>query len=188
MKKRWLIICFAFFIGLILILIPVLSNLKAKYIENKIISDFTKNKSENNNKDRNDEEKNRNYYEYPIALIKIQSINLEAPIVEGENNINYTVGKYTNSAEFGYYGNVILAAHNNMAGSIFKNLEDVSIGDSVTIETKKNIFTYKITTKNIVKPTDSDILKEDINKKEITLITCANNAKNRLIVRGEILS
>lgn len=199
MKKRWILVCLVFLVGLILILIPVASNIKARKVEGKLISDFNKSKSEaqvNNSsissnsstKDNNEDGVKPRHNENAIALIKINAIGLEAPIVEGENNLNYTVGKYTNSADFGAYGNTILAAHNNMAGSIFRDLKDVNVGEIITIETKRNIFNYKVTDKIVVEPNDSSVLKENMREKEITLITCTNHAKERLIVKGSLVN
>ncbi|KXA05032.1 sortase domain-bontaining protein, partial [Clostridium perfringens] len=49
------------------------------------------------------------------------------------------------------------------------------------------IFKYKISQKEIVEPNDSSLLTQDLSKKEITLITCTNRAKQRLILKGELV-
>ncbi|KAB8118511.1 class D sortase, partial [Clostridium perfringens] len=115
------------------------------------------------------------------------SIDLEAPIVNGEDNLKYVVAKYRNSPNFGEKGNTILAGHNNMAGSIFKNLYKVKVGDIVEVQYGNKIFKYKIYQKEIVEPNDSSLLTQDLSKKEITLITCTNRAKQRLILKGELI-
>ncbi len=122
-----------------------------------------------------------------IAILKISSIDLKAPIVDGEENLNYVVAKYKNSPKFGENGNTILAAHNNMKGSIFRNLYNVEIGDTVEVQKDNELFKYKITQREIVEPNDPSLLTQDLSKKEITLITCTNRAKQRLIVKGELI-
>ena len=122
-----------------------------------------------------------------IGILKISSINLEAPIMLGEENLNYVVAKYRNSPSFGESGNVILAGHNNMNGSIFRSLHKLKIGTIVKIQSDNKIYKYKITTREIVEPNDPSLLTQDLSKKEITLITCTNHAKQRLILKGELI-
>ena len=74
-----------------------------------------------------------------------------------------------------------------MKGSIFKNLYKVKIGDVIEIKTDNNIYKYKLTERVIVNPSDSSLLNQDISEKEITLITCINRAKERLILKGKII-
>ncbi|EOU2045975.1 class D sortase, partial [Clostridium perfringens] len=121
-----------------------------------------------------------------IGILKISSINLEAPIMLGEENLNYVVAKYRNSPNFGECGNVILAGHNNMKGSIFRSLHKLKIGTIVEIQSDNKIYKYKITTREIVEPNNTSLLSQDLSKKEITLITCTNRSKQRLILKGEI--
>ena len=101
-----------------------------------------------------------------IGILEIDSIGVKAPIVLGEENLDYVVAKYRSSSDFGELGNVILAAHNNMRGSIFRNLHKLKIGSTV-----------KIISDN-----------KELEKKEITLITCINHAKQRLILTGELVN
>ncbi|MCX0356349.1 class D sortase, partial [Clostridium perfringens] len=135
------------------------------------------------NKNNNSATKNQEV----IGILKISSINLKVPIVNGEENLNYVVAKYKNSSNFGENGNTILAAHNNMKGSIFRKLYKVKIGDTVEVQKDNEVFKYQITQREIVKPNDSSLLTQDLSKKEITLITCTNRAKQRLILKGELI-
>ncbi|EGT0000544.1 class D sortase [Clostridium perfringens] len=156
--------------------------------DNEIITDKSQEQSSNTYKNKGNKN-NNSATNNPgtIAILKISSINLKAPIVDGEENLNYVVAKYKNSPNFGENGNTILAAHNNMKGSIFKNLYKVKIGDTVEIQKDNELFRYKITQREIVEPNDPSLLTQDLSKKEITLITCTNRAKQRLIVKGELI-
>ena len=150
--------------------------------DNEIITEKSQKQTSNTYKNNNSATNNLG----TIAILKISSINLKAPIVNGEENLNYVVAKYKNSPNFGENGNTILAAHNNMKGSIFKNLYKVKIGDIVEVKKENEVFKYKITQIEIVEPNDPSLLSQDLNKKEITLITCTNRAKQRLILKGEL--
>ncbi|HHD2745194.1 TPA: class D sortase [Clostridium perfringens] len=121
-----------------------------------------------------------------IGILEIDSIGVKAPIVLGEENLDYVVAKYRSSYDFGELGNVILAAHNNMRGSIFRNLHKLKIGATVKIISDNKEFEYKITNRYIVEPNDTSKINFSNDKKEITLITCINHAKQRLILTGEL--
>ena len=151
--------------------------------DNEVITDKLHEQSSNTYKNNNSATNNPG----TIGILKISSINLKAPIVNGEENLNYVVAKYKNSPNFGENGNTILAAHNNMKGSIFRNLYKVKIGDTVEVQKDNEVFKYKITQREIVEPNDPSLLTQDLSKQEITLITCTNRAKQRLILKGELI-
>ena len=123
-----------------------------------------------------------------IGILEIDSIGVKAPIVLGEENLDYVVAKYRSSCDFGELGNVILAAHNNMHGSIFRNLHKLKIGSTVKIISDNKELEYKITNRYIVEPNDTSKINFSNDKKEITLITCINHAKQRLILTGELVN
>ncbi len=123
-----------------------------------------------------------------IGILEIDSIGVKAPIVLGEENLDYVVAKYRSSSDFVELGNVILDAHNNMRGSIFKNLHKLKIGATVKIISDNKELEYKITNRYIVEPNDTSKINFSNDKKEITLITCINHAKQRLILTGELIN
>ncbi|EGT0689468.1 class D sortase (plasmid) [Clostridium perfringens] len=198
MKK---ILVILILIGISLISVASYIDYKDNNIKNDLISNYENNSSIDNSIEKendNIENKISNKFEYKeetinskranvIGILEIKSIGLKAPIVLGEENLDYVVAKYRSSANFGQAGNVILAGHNNMKGSIFKSLYKVKIGDIIEIKTDNNIYKYKLTERVIVNPSDSSLLTQDISKKEITLITCINRAKERLILKGKII-
>lgn len=198
MKK---ILVILILIGISLISVASYIDYKDNNIKNDLISNYENNSSIDNSIEKendNIENKVSNEFEYKeegenskrtnvIGILEIKSIGLKAPIVDGKENLDYVVAKYRSSANFGQSGNVILAGHNNMKGSIFKNLYKVKIGDVIEIKTDNNIYKYKLTERVIVNPSDSSLLTQDISEKEITLITCINRAKERLILKGKLI-
>lgn len=203
-------------IGAILVAVSLFLNFKAKSIQDNLIKEYEEKIKEDNtngiveeneiiidksqeetfntyktlNRYKNKGNKNNNSAtkkQEVIGILKISSINLKAPIENGEENLNYVVAKYKNSPNFGENGNTILAAHNNMKGSIFRNLYKVKIGDTVEVKKDNELFRYKITQREIVEPNNPSLLTQDLSKKEVTLITCTNRAKQRLIVKGEMI-
>ena len=203
MRKSLIILCL---IGIILVALSLTLDYKSEKIKNDLIESYKINseeqehKNEDNQIEQNIDNGNSNIQvnkknnssvntknENIIGILKISSINLEAPIMLGEENLNYVVAKYRNSPSFGESGNVILAGHNNMKGSIFRSLHKLKIGTIVEIQSDNKIYKYKITTREIVEPNNPSLLSQDLSKKEITLITCTNRAKQRLILKGELI-
>ena len=201
MRKSLIALCL---IGIILITTSLAFQYKSKKIKNDLIESYKINseesKNEDNKREQNIDNGNSNIQvnkknnssvntknENIIGILKISFIKLEAPIMLGEENLNYVVAKYRNSPNFGESGNVILAGHNNMKGSIFRSLHKLKIGTIVEIQSDNKIYKYKITTREIVEPNNPSLLSQDLSKKEITLITCTNHAKQRLILKGELI-
>ncbi len=201
MRKSLIALCL---IGIILITTSLAFQYKSKKIKNDLIESYKINseesKNEDNKREQNIDNGNSNIQvnkknnssvntknENIIGILKISFIKLEAPIMLGEENLNYVVAKYRNSPNFGESGNVILAGHNNMKGSIFRSLHKLKIGTIVEIQSDNKIYKYKITEREIVEPNNPSLLSQDLSKKEITLITCTNHAKQRLILKGELV-
>lgn len=89
-------------------------------------------------------------------------------------------------------GNFILAAHSFLWGytpshimnkSFFYNLEDVKVGDQITVHWNKQAYTYTATEKFQIKPNDPAILEASGGAK-LTMYTCteAGSADGRVVV------
>lgn len=83
-------------------------------------------------------------------------------------------------------GNFCIAGHNYIRDNMFSHLGDLEIGDELyLLDNKNGKFTYTIYDIYKVKPENTLPLEQDTDGKRIvTLITCANYSKNRLIVQA----
>ena len=63
----------------------------------------------------------------------------------------------------------------------------MQVGDKIKITTVEDEFVYTITKMFTVESDAVEVLDQDMSKKEITIVTCTNGGKQRLIVKGEIL-
>ena len=63
----------------------------------------------------------------------------------------YAVGFHQNSALPGAVGNTVMSGHNNIKGEVFRNLNDVQIGDEVSIYTADKLYRYRVTQKLLLK-------------------------------------
>ncbi|AVP53651.1 sortase [Clostridium tetani] len=124
-----------------------------------------------------------------MAIIEIPSIGLKSVIVEGTEmeKLRYYIGHFKETALPGQLGNFCIAGHSSsMYSEILNNLHKVKIGDEIKIKTIKEEFNYKIKEKFVVDPTKVSVLNQDKTKRSMTIVTCTDNGKNRLIVKGEI--
>ncbi|OBR66454.1 hypothetical protein A7K91_03115 [Paenibacillus oryzae] len=126
-----------------------------------------------------------------IASIKIPSIKLNLPVLEGatQKNMKYAAAHLKETSPLGAVGNAAIAAHRMKArGSLFNRLDEVKVGDTIVVETKKEKFTYTVYKVSIVEPTDVSVLNYNQTDKRLTLITCdpVVNPTHRLIVHAEM--
>jgi len=121
--------------------------------------------------------------------IVIPSIQVDAPIVQGDGweQLRRGVGQHIGTASPGQKGNLVLSAHNDIFGEIFKNLDMLMPGDIVTINTMGEQFTYVIRETEIVAPTAVDVMDPTTNP-TLTLISCYPYLidNKRIVVFGEL--
>lgn len=126
------------------------------------------------------------------TIIKIEKIDLKLPVLKGiaEESLKYGIGSFRNDIGPGDLGNYSLAGHRSYTyGSMFNRLDELQEGDSIEIVQNKQNFVYKVVDTFIVNPEDTWVLKNEKNKKTITLVTChpIRIANQRLIVKGELV-
>lgn len=121
--------------------------------------------------------------------IVIPSIQVDAPIVQGDGweQLRRGVGQHIGTASPGQKGNLVLSAHNDIFGEIFKNLDMLMPGDVVTINTMGEQFTYVIKETEIVEPTAIDVM-DPTTTPTLTLISCYPYLidNKRIVVFGEL--
>lgn len=60
-------------------------------------------------------------------------------------------GWHKNSARPGTGGNTVLSGHNNIAGEVFRYLENLEVGDEITLYAGEQMFSYVVEEKYIVR-------------------------------------
>lgn len=121
------------------------------------------------------------------ARISIPSIDVDAPIVQigirafpgGEvtwdtTNLTSEVGHLEGLSWFGEGGNVVLGAHSELADrvpTVFYELDEVAIGDQITITQADTTWTYEVTAIRQVDFRDLSILYPTRSER-LTLMTC----------------
>lgn len=105
--------------------------------------------------------------------IQILAINVYAPIVQGDGweQLKKGVGQHLGSTDPGKKGNIVLSAHNDIFGEIFRDLEHLETGDIVTLFTNQRSYTYVIVDTMIVEPTEVEAMAQT-TQPTVTLISC----------------
>jgi len=119
--------------------------------------------------------------------IQIRSISVDAPVVMGDGweQLKKGVGQHLGTANPGEAGNLVLSAHNDIFGEIFRDLDKLKNGDEIIIITQDRSFTYVISDILIVEPTRVDLMSET-DESMITLVSCYPYLvdNKRIVVQG----
>ena len=124
---------------------------------------------------------------YSEAILKIDCLGIEYPVLSDTSDellkisLNKIWGPNPNEI-----GNYCIAGHNYKSGKMFGKLKMIEIGDTFTLEDLSGEkVTYKVYDKYVIEPDDVSCTTQRTNgKREVTLITCQNSGKQRLIVKA----
>ena len=123
--------------------------------------------------------------------IQIPSIGVDAPIVQGDGweQLKKGVGQHIGSSNPGEKGNVVLSAHNDIFGEIFRELDRLKPGDTITLYTNQRAYNYVVSGSEVIEPTQVEVM-ESTSKPTITLISCYPYLVDdkRIAVTGRIQS
>lgn len=128
-----------------------------------------------------------------IGIVKIPKISIEYPILEIGNidpenakaPMKLSIIKYWGE-NVNDYGNLSIAGHNNKDGTMFGKTKKLQKGDIIELtDLKGQTIQYSIYDIFVTDPNDVSILlpKEELVR-EVTLITCTNGNKERLILKA----
>jgi sortase A len=122
-----------------------------------------------------------------IGVLRIPTAHIEAPILEGtdEVSLNEGVGHIAGTDNVGGNGNTGIAGHRD---GFFRALKDIQVGDTIQIETKQGALMYTVERMLIVDPHDVSVLRAQ-GHPALTLVTCypfytLGSAPRRYIVQA----
>jgi sortase A len=121
--------------------------------------------------------------------IQIPSIGIDAPVVQGDGweQLKKGVGQHIGTVNPGEKGNVVLSAHNDIFGEIFRYLDQLNPGDEIVLHTSQRAYVYVITRTNVVEPTDVSVMDATVES-TVTLISCYPYLidDQRIVVQGRM--
>lgn len=184
-------------IGLLLILCAILLTFKFVYerydsyqeTEQIIEEYFTDNISDISEVEEQEDISIKEILSYPyLGYIEFPNYGIKKLITFGTERKTLNkgvVGVLETSANLDdEFGNVILAGHNNR--NVFGKLHSMKVNDSIKIVTHAQTYNFVITEKHTINDDDFSYFNQITDKKILTLITCQNNNKKRLIVIAEL--
>jgi sortase A len=122
-----------------------------------------------------------------VGTIKIPKINVSYPILSETSDALLKVapckfwGPNPNEV-----GNLCIVGHNYRNNRFFSKVPTLTNGDTIEImDLTGTTVTYEVYDNHVVDPTDvSDTTQKTNGKREITLITCTNDSKQRVVVKA----
>lgn len=121
------------------------------------------------------------------AILDYPKLGINYPVLSEESDelLKISLNKYWGPNP-NKVGNYCIVGHNYKSGKMFGKLSGAAIGDDVKLtDLNGNTVVYSVYNKYIVDPTDVSCTSQLTNgKREITLITCTNYGKDRLIVKA----
>lgn len=106
--------------------------------------------------------------------IAIPKIGVQQTIVAGMDweALKLGVGQMLNGVNPGdEAGNLVLSGHNDIYGEVFRDLDQLEIGDEFTLRTRTQVYTYRVTGTDKVDPTAVHVL-DPRGGATATLISC----------------
>jgi sortase A len=105
--------------------------------------------------------------------IQVPALNLDAPVVQGDGweQLKKGVAQHLGTGDPGQEGNVVLSAHNDVYGELFRFLDKLQPGDHVILYTQQRQYTYIVDRTVIVKPTQVEVMATTADP-TVTLISC----------------
>lgn len=120
------------------------------------------------------------------AVLSYPKLGIKYPVLSEESDklLKVSLCKYwgPNPNEIGNY---CIVGHNYRNGRMFGKLSKAEVGDTVTLTGSGKTINYQIYNRYVVNPNDTGCTSQLTDgKKEITLITCTNYGKQRLVLKA----
>ncbi|ASK26209.1 class A sortase [Bacillus licheniformis] len=122
-----------------------------------------------------------------LGKVKIPSVNIELPILNGATDENLKVGATTlrKNQVMGKSNYSLAGHHMKREDLLFGRLDEVKKKQNVYLTDNHSIYVYVVDSKSTVQDTDIEIL-DDHGRNEITLFTCdvPTSTDKRTVIHG----
>lgn len=133
-----------------------------------------------------------------LTRIKIPKIGVDVVVVEGTTPaaLKAGAGHYRGTPLPCETGNVGIAGHRTTYGKPFNQLDRLSPGDQIILETPVGTCTYEVTDRGdtpnpfVVDPSNISIVANTPGERNLTLTTChpKGSARQRLVIRAKLVT
>ena len=126
-----------------------------------------------------------NTYTYE-SILSIPSLGIEYPVLSetSEELLKISINKFWGGSP-NSVGNYCIVGHNYKCGNMFGKLSQMKSGDTIKLtDLSGKTLEYKVYDRYVVDPENVACTSQITNGlKEVTLITCTNGGKQRLIIK-----
>lgn len=191
MKKVYNLIIAVLIVALIVVVAMIVIRYGGNYLNEKEVSSSLETIEEELNKEETQQSESLPELEfkgYKIeGIIEVPKINIKYPIIDhtNEETMKVSITKFW-GPQANEIGNYTVAGHNNKDGTMFGKTKYLQIGDKIKLTNLKNkTIEYEIFKIYSIDPDDVSCVESVENgTREITLITCTNGHKNRLVTKA----
>ncbi len=124
-------------------------------------------------------EKKKSYAAFPPTRIIIPDINVDAVVLQGMHSgaLQRGPGHDPDSVGPGQPGNCVIAAHSNIFGAWFGDLDQLWAGSVIELHTPRHVYNYSVLTSTQISQTDMSVMAPSTDgQAHLTLITCTKPA------------
>lgn len=191
MKKVYNLIIAVLIVALIVVIAMIVIRYGGNYLNEKEVSaSLTTIEEILNNKETEQLESlpELEFKGYKVeGIIEIPKINIKYPIIDhtNEETMKVSITKFW-GPQANEIGNYTVAGHNNKDGTMFGKTKYLQIGDKIRLTNLRNeTIEYEIFKIYSIEPDDVGCVESvQSGTREITLITCTNGHKNRLVTKA----
>lgn len=191
MKKIYNLIIAVLIVALIVVVAMIVIRYGGNYLNEKEVSASLETIEEELNKEETQQSESLPELEFKgykvEGIIEIPKINIKYPIIDhtNEETMKVSITKFW-GPQANEIGNYTVAGHNNKDGTMFGKTKYLQIGDKIKLTNLKNeTIEYEIFKIYSIDPDDVSCVESVENgTREITLITCTNGHKNRLVTKA----
>lgn len=135
---------------------------------------------------------NNGYTYSTVATITIPKINVTYPVLQGDSGTADEIEALLKISPSKYWGgnpneigNFCIVGHNYRNTKFFSKVPTLVVGDTINLtDLSKRTLSYKVYDKYTVDPSDTNCTTQLTGgKKEVTLITCTDDSKQRVVVK-----
>ena len=191
MKKVYNLIIAVLIVALIVVVAMIVIRYGGNYLNEKEVSSSLETIEEELNKEETQQSESLPELEFKgykvEGIIEIPKINIKYPIIDhtNEETMKVSITKFW-GPQANEIGNYTVAGHNNKDGTMFGKTKYLQIGDKIKLTNLKNeTFEYEVFKIYSIDPDDVSCVESvESGTREVTLITCTNGHKNRLVTKA----
>ena len=191
MKKVYNLIIAVLIVALIVVIAMIVIRYGGNYLNEKEVSASLETIEEKLNKEETQQSESLPELEFKgykvEGIIEIPKINIKYPIIDHTNKetMKVSITKFW-GPQANEIGNYTVAGHNNKDGTMFGKTKYLQIGDKIKLTNLKNeTIEYEVFKIYSIDPDDVSCVESvESGTREVTLITCTNGHKNRLVTKA----